>query len=248
MLSTVQVQNVIERFRKVIKIFEEETVKAIERGSPTRETICDLLEQLPTVFAEQIFAESDNVPRNLSALENRPPPPSPPQPRPTTVLSTFQKPMVPLNYNNNPQFSTFRRRKAQDPLYIYPILIEDHHGYLLDNTTNKVWCRISHREKCYKRLDDFHISRCYSLGYSVHFSNDLPENLDMFLSEYSEVKRDFVPVFEQKENICSICQQHTPDKTVYCGHKFHRGCIESWIKQLVEDKKDFTCPVCRDII
>lgn len=255
MLSVNQVQNVIDRFRKMIKIFEEETVIAITHCSPKREVICDLLEQLPTVFAEQIFIESDNVPKNLSALENRPPPPPPPVPRPRSVsqsprseVSTFEKPMVPLNHDDNPRFSTFRRRKAQDPIYPYPTMIEDSYGYLLDNETNRVWCRISYKSKCYKRLNDSHIAWCFSMNYPVYFSNNLPEHLSLFLDEYSEVKREFVPVFEQKENLCSVCHQAGPDKKVYCGHKFHKGCIETWTKQLVEEKKDFTCPVCREVI
>lgn len=50
--------------------------------------------------------------------------------------------------------------------------------------------------------------------------------------------------FEQQDNLCSICldEDEIALQEMYktsCGHKFHKSCIESWLK------KQRTCPACR---
>ena len=48
------------------------------------------------------------------------------------------------------------------------------------------------------------------------------------------------------DEMCSVCQHHSePDtetstwRALYCGHSFHRDCIDQWFEQNV------LCPVCR---
>jgi hypothetical protein len=48
------------------------------------------------------------------------------------------------------------------------------------------------------------------------------------------------------DSICSICQHYSEPETdasiwrsLYCGHQFHRTCIDRWFEENV------VCPVCR---
>ena len=45
-------------------------------------------------------------------------------------------------------------------------------------------------------------------------------------------------------NVCDICSDilDTNLAKLNCGHIFHSGCIDNWLKRTLE------CPMCRNII
>jgi len=47
------------------------------------------------------------------------------------------------------------------------------------------------------------------------------------------------------EDDCAVCMDHDENaaeeiKTLSCGHKFHKGCVDRWFQE------DGSCPMCRN--
>ena len=53
--------------------------------------------------------------------------------------------------------------------------------------------------------------------------------------------KETVSPLHQPLFVCSICLDEDTEniKTLLCGHKFHKDCIEEWVN------KEETCPLCR---
>lgn len=55
---------------------------------------------------------------------------------------------------------------------------------------------------------------------------------------YIDVKNNIITILD--EPTCVICQSDgLVFKTLPCGHHFHRGCVQQWLR------KNPTCPLCR---
>ena len=81
---------------------------------------------------------------------------------------------------------------------------------------------------------------------SEQSKKDTVEQLNITLSHFD---RSFMHKKQENQKIlvektkpeCSICLgEEDLNKTLACGHKFHRKCIKEWAK-----KGSNTCPVCR---
>ena len=79
--------------------------------------------------------------------------------------------------------------------------------------------------------------------------SDAVEQLNITLSHFDRTfmhkKQENQKILEQKTKPeCSICLgEEGLNKTLACGHKFHRKCIKEWA-----EKGSKTCPVCRAAI
>lgn len=51
---------------------------------------------------------------------------------------------------------------------------------------------------------------------------------------------------------CSIClekiRENTTIRKLFCGHKFHKSCIDEWLYPLYHNDHDLLCPLCRQNI
>lgn len=55
------------------------------------------------------------------------------------------------------------------------------------------------------------------------------------------------------EKECAVCyekiQTNVYLRKLICNHEFHKKCIDKWLfTQFKQNKKDFTCPICRHSI
>lgn len=49
---------------------------------------------------------------------------------------------------------------------------------------------------------------------------------------------------------CSICLEDNNNSSIVleCGHKFHKKCINNWIKECRHSGRHSSCPLCKNII
>lgn len=71
--------------------------------------------------------------------------------------------------------------------------------------------------------------------------NPMQASMLAFISSYLPISHD-----APKDDVCAFCyveSQESDDwRTLRCGHKFHRKCIDPWII------KNNTCPLCRGVV
>lgn len=270
-LNSSQVANIVSQLQKLFRTFETETT-AVLQGEKSRDAVMALLDELPIMLVDRIIEIGLEVPPALAPRNVRPqivttPPPVPPReqappapsrapreqaPREQAPPARPQRqpdpvgPRVSLEESENLRVSSFKEWPAQDPEYPYMKLIVDHNGYILDNETHKVWCRMSHSRGVIKGLSTLHVEHCLELGYPVLFEDEMPEKLSSYLRKFGGKRRQFTPRYEQEEKECSICQtEMTYPDHIYCGHKFHRDCLGKWRDQCLTDDRDPHCPVCK---
>ena len=82
---------------------------------------------------------------------------------------------------------------------------------------------------CHKPIRDIHPSQELSI---------IIDNNPDFSRLYIE---DSVSPLHQPLFVCSICLDDSNEnvKTLLCGHKFHKDCIEEWLN------REESCPMCR---
>jgi len=65
-----------------------------------------------------------------------------------------------------------------------------------------------------------------------------------------KLQRNEVQVMKQQKTPCSICQTDFAENDLCaltsCQHLFHSSELLEWKKQCAREKKQFSCPVCRE--
>ncbi len=86
------------------------------------------------------------------------------------------------------------------------------------------------------------------IGASISRNNSIENICEKLLNTRS--KKDLGPYYKIKSDLtdgCNICLENYKNGLYYrelkCNHKFHKKCIDKWIKSGKN-----TCPVCRNVV
>ena len=86
----------------------------------------------------------------------------------------------------------------------------------------------------------------YLKGYETYFNHKIKKSRDKYINAEAEYIEEFYEVklvyVNKTEKQCSICMNDINENNggfLDCGHCFHNGCLEKWIKIKTN------CPMCR---
>jgi len=112
-------------------------------------------------------------------------------------------------------------------------------GLLMNNTRadNLLMTLINNNGRSWNHMPDDEVEEAIH-----HLMEDIP-----IIPTAEQVERGSELTEEEDTDvICSVCQHHVEVnvtvstwRRLYCGHSFHRLCVDRWFRQHV------ACPVCR---